>query len=75
MLKKLFFIALTAVFSAFSFQSLSQSNGTIRGYIKDAVSKEDIIGANIFVESVAKGAAADISGFFSIGKFRIFISY
>ncbi|MES2794535.1 MAG: TonB-dependent receptor [Bacteroidota bacterium] len=71
MLKKLFFIALTAVFSAFSFQSLSQSNGTIRGYIKDAVSKEDIIGANIFVESVAKGAAADISGFFSIGKLPV----
>ena len=51
-----------------SFQSISQSTGTIRGYIKDAVSKEDIIGANIFVEVVAKGAAADISGFFSIGK-------
>jgi TonB-dependent receptor len=51
-----------------SFNSIAQETGTIRGYIKDAVSKEDIIGANIFIESLAKGAAADVSGFFSIGK-------
>ena len=52
----------------FSFNSFSQDSGTIRGYVKDAITKEDIIGANIFVEVLAKGAAADVSGFFSIGK-------
>ncbi len=60
------------VFSLFiSFSSFSQDAGTIRGYVKDGVTKEDIIGANIFVESLSKGAAADVSGFFTIGKLPV----
>ncbi|MEO5582303.1 MAG: TonB-dependent receptor, partial [Saprospiraceae bacterium] len=42
--------------------------GTIRGYIKDGVSKEDIIGANVLIESLGTGAAGDINGYFSINK-------
>lgn len=57
------------LFTLLSFFSLrAQDTGTIRGTIKDAVNKEDIIGANIYVEALGKGAAADVSGFFSISK-------
>jgi TonB-dependent receptor len=71
MLRKIFKIT-SIVFALFiSFSSFTQDTGTIRGNIKDALSKEDIIGANIFVESLSKGAAADISGFFSIGKIPV----
>jgi outer membrane receptor protein involved in Fe transport len=42
--------------------------GTIRGTIKDAKSKEDLVGATIFIEGLNKGAAADINGFFTIGR-------
>jgi outer membrane receptor for ferrienterochelin and colicin len=55
----------------FSNLSNAQETGTIRGYVKDAITKEDIIGANIYIESIAKGAAADVSGFFSIGKLAL----
>ncbi len=71
MFKNLLVFALFSGIFTFSSQSFSQSTGTIRGYIKDAATKEDIIGANIFVEVVAKGAAADISGFFSVGKLPV----
>lgn len=70
MLKKFIFTTLILAISVLSFKSFSQS-GTIRGYVKDAITKEDIIGANIFVEVVSKGAAADISGFFSVGKLPV----
>jgi len=42
--------------------------GTLRGTIKDAKTKEDIIGATILVQGINKGAATDINGFFSIAK-------
>ncbi|MEY3918413.1 MAG: hypothetical protein RLZZ132_748 [Bacteroidota bacterium] len=42
--------------------------GTLRGTIKDAKSKEDIIGATILVQGINKGAATDINGFFSFAK-------
>ncbi len=42
--------------------------GTIRGTIKDAKSKEDLVGATVFIEGLSKGAAADINGFFTIGR-------
>ncbi len=42
--------------------------GTLRGTIKDAKTKEDIIGATILVQGINKGAATDINGFFSFAK-------
>jgi outer membrane receptor for ferrienterochelin and colicin len=54
--------------------------GTIRGTIKDAKSKEDLVGATVFIEGLNKGAAADINGFFTIsrvpvGNYKIKISF
>lgn len=54
--------------------------GTIRGTIKDTKTKEDLVGATIFVEGLNKGTAADINGFFSIsrvpvGSYKLKISF
>jgi hypothetical protein len=59
---KLLFTALLFL-SSFTF-SLAQQFGTIRGTIKDAVTKEDLVGATVIIEGQNKGAAADINGFF-----------
>ena len=55
-------------------------DGTLRGTIKDAKTKEDIIGATILVQGINKGAATDINGFFSfsklpVGSYSLKISY
>jgi outer membrane receptor protein involved in Fe transport len=42
--------------------------GTIRGTVKDAISKEDLVGSVVFIEGFGKGAAADINGFFQLNK-------
>ena len=54
--------------------------GTIRGTIKDAANKEDIIGGTVKIEGTQLGALTDINGFFEIskvpvGKVNISISY
>ncbi|MDI9862894.1 TonB-dependent receptor [Flectobacillus sp. DC10W] len=63
---KLLFTALLFL-SSFTF-SFSQQLGTIRGTIKDAVTKEDLVGATVIIEGQNKGAAADINGFFSLNR-------
>lgn len=50
------------------FSVLAQGSGTIRGTIKDAKTKEDIIGATVFITGLSKGAATDVNGFFSISN-------
>jgi TonB-dependent receptor len=42
--------------------------GTVRGTLKDAITKEDLIGATVRVDGTAIGAATDVNGFFSISK-------
>ena len=49
--------------------ALAQS-GTIKGNVKDAVSGEAIIGANVLVMGTAQGAQADIEGNFEIPKVK-----
>lgn len=58
-------------FLFFSFASLAQQTGVIRGTIKDVKSKEDIIGATVLIQGSAKGAATDINGFFTFGKLAV----
>lgn len=50
------------------FNAYAQQSGTVRGTIKDAKTKEDIIGATVLIQGSTKGAATDINGFFSFGK-------
>jgi TonB-dependent receptor len=49
--------------------ALAQS-GTIKGNVKDAVSGDAIIGANVLVMGTAQGAQADIEGNFEIPKVK-----
>ena len=55
-------------------------DGTIRGTIKDTKTKEDLVGATVFLESLGKGMSADINGFFSMsrvpaGTYKLKISF
>lgn len=55
-------------------------DGTIRGTIKDVKTKEDLVGATVFIDGLNKGVAADINGFFSIstvpvGTYKLKISF
>ena len=55
-------------------------DGTIRGTIKDTKTKEDLVGATVFLESLGKGMSADINGFFSmsrvpVGTYKLKISF
>ena len=43
--------------------SYSQS-GILKGYVKDAISNEEIPFANVFVEQLNSGVATDFDGFF-----------
>lgn len=62
--KLLYTLIIFLSFLSFTFAQ----EGTIRGTIKDAASKEDLVGATVFIDGLNKGAAADINGFFSISK-------
>jgi outer membrane receptor protein involved in Fe transport len=56
------------IFLSISFSGFSQETGTLRGYVKDSNTKEDIVGANIYLEALGKGVAADVAGFFTMAK-------
>lgn len=57
-------------FTSFSI-TLAQQVGTIRGTIKDASSKEDLVGATVIIEGENRGASADINGFFSLNRIPV----
>ncbi len=67
MTHKRLLLILSLFFSSITFIQ-AQQTGTIRGNIKDAVTKEDIIGATVIIEGQNKGASADINGFFSLNR-------
>jgi TonB-dependent receptor len=67
----LFFFAVSTAFAG---------PGTIRGVVKDAKSKEALIGATIMIEGTQLGAAAEVDGSFTIanvpsGSHKIIISF
>ncbi|MBE0646026.1 MAG: TonB-dependent receptor [Bacteroidetes bacterium] len=56
--------------------SHAQENGSITGRVYDAVTKEPLIGANVFVRETSFGAATDLNGRFTIravpaGTYRV----
>ncbi len=58
---------------------LGQS-GTIKGTIKDEITGESIIGANVVLEGTTQGASTDIEGNFTIpkvkvGKYNLVVTY
>lgn len=69
----------------FSFVFVSElysqkSTATVNGIVKDAVNKEPLIGAYVFIENTSFGAVTDIDGKFAIlnipsGDYKIKVSY
>ncbi|MCS7018123.1 MAG: TonB-dependent receptor [Cytophagales bacterium] len=57
----------------------AQQLGTIKGTVKDAITKEAIIGANVIVEGTSTGSSTDLDGNFTIkiasGTYKLKISY
>jgi outer membrane receptor protein involved in Fe transport len=60
-------------------QLLAQQLGTIKGTVKDALTKEAIIGANVLIDGTTTGTSTDLDGNFSIkiapGIYNLKISY
>lgn len=56
-----------------------QSNFVLSGFVKDSTTKEEVIGATIFIPSLKKGASTDENGYFSLllpqGKYDVQVSY
>ena len=59
--------------------SFAQKNITLSGYVKDASSGEELIGATIYIEELKSGSITNPYGFYSISlpanKYKIKISY
>ena len=60
-MKKIF---LLLFFTPFIF--FSQTDGTLNGYVYDSESEMPLLGANIIIEGLKKGAVSDENGFFEI---------
>ena len=61
-MKKIFLLLLLAPFIIFS-----QTDGTLNGYVYDSESEMPLLlGANIIIEGLEKGAVSDENGFFEI---------
>lgn len=62
-----------------SVSAFSQEKFTINGYIKDSLTGETLIGANIFIRSEGKGVSANQYGFYSItlkkGNYKALVSF
>ena len=57
-------ICLLFMLSSYALQAQKQS--TLSGYIKDAASGEDLIGAMIYVKEISTGTSANAYGFYSL---------
>jgi TonB-dependent receptor len=71
---------LPAIFLTLSVLTSLAQLGSIKGHIKDAVSGEGVIGANVLIAGTAQGTSADVNGDFEIvkvkaGKYTLIISF
>lgn len=53
-------------FFCFSISILAQSNGNIKGIVKDSLTSEILIGTNVFLNGTGFGAASDANGLYRI---------
>ena len=60
-MKKIYLLLLFTPFIIFS-----QTDGTLNGYVYDSESEMPLLGANIIIEGLEKGAVSDENGFFEI---------
>lgn len=72
-------ILLLLVVCIYSITSFAQDKFTINGYIRDTVSGESLIGANISIRSEGKGVSSNQYGFYSItlknGSYQLAASF
>ena len=72
-------ILLLLVVCIYSITSFAQDKFTINGYIRDSVSGESLIGANISIRSEGKGISSNQYGFYSItlknGSYQLAASF
>jgi outer membrane receptor protein involved in Fe transport len=65
--------------SCFSLLGLAQDKFTLNGYIRDSVSGESLIGANVSIRSEGKGVSSNQYGFYSItlknGSYQLAASF
>jgi hypothetical protein len=77
MLRKLRYIFFVLYFIAFAVNA--QEKYTINGYIKDSLTGETLIGANLYIRSEGKGVSANQYGFYSItlkkGNYKAQVSF
>ncbi len=75
MSRKLFLLALLITFSA----SVFAQKQMVRGVVKDSLSNETIVGANVVLKGTTTGTVTDINGNFSLelskGKYTLQISF
>ena len=80
-LKKHFtIILLTMLFLTIQFVKAQSNESTITGFIYDESTSETLIGANILIKDLNRGASSNISGYFVIpqlnpGAYELIISY
>jgi len=61
-------IILVFVFIFFSINFAQENNSSINGFVYDKTTGEALIGANVFIQSLNRGAVSNISGFYVIPK-------
>lgn len=62
------------------FSSISYAQGVLQGVVRDSVTNEGMIGANVILIGTAQGSSADLEGFYRIsripdGNYRVKVSY
>src|SRR6218665_2877027 len=70
-------LCLLLMLSAYALHA--QKQNTLSGYVKDAASGEDLIGATIYVKEISAGTNTNTYGFYSLslpeGVYRLTVSY
>lgn len=61
-------IILVFIFIFFSINFAQDNNSSINGFVYDKTTGEALIGANVFIQSLNRGAVSNISGFYVIPK-------
>ena len=61
-------IILVFIFIFFSINFAQENNSSINGFVYDKTTGEALIGANVFIQSLNRGAVSNISGFYVIPK-------
>ncbi len=76
---KLFLYSLLIILSFSFYSSYAQDNITISGYISDGSNGETLIGSNVYVVELQKGASTNEYGFYSLslpqGRYTLQYSY